>query len=125
MNFNMTKCLEAFSLALDFAEIDYFKINLNHSRRTAYISLNIGRVMGLSENGQKDLYALSLLHDNGLTLAGLKSKEYEIMPEHCLEGEKNISFLPLLKRRENIIKYHHENYDSTGMFRCSGEDIPI
>jgi len=74
MNFNMSKCLEAFSLALDFAEMDYFKININHSRRIAYISLNIAKAMGLSEDDQKDLYALSLLHDSGWTLSTLKSK---------------------------------------------------
>ncbi|GAG82725.1 unnamed protein product, partial [marine sediment metagenome] len=74
MNFNMSKCLEAFSLALDFAEMDYFKINLNHSRRVAYISLNIAKAMGLSEDEQKDLFALSLLHDSGFTLSGLKLK---------------------------------------------------
>jgi len=125
MTFDMAKCLEAFSLALDFAEMDYFKINLNHSRRVAYISLTIGRAMDLSKDDQKDLYALSLLHDNGLTLAGLKSKKYESMPEHCSEGEGNISFLPLLKRRENIIKYHHENCNGTGFFRISGEEIPL
>ena len=50
--------------------------------------------MDLSENDQKDLYALSLLHDNGLTLSGLKSKGkmFELMPEHCLEGEKTFHF---------------------------------
>ena len=69
MNFNMSKCLEAFSLSLDFAEMDYFKVNMNHSRRVAYISLTIAKAMGLSEDDQKDLYALSLLHDNGLTLS--------------------------------------------------------
>ncbi len=128
MNFNMTKCLEAFSLALDFAEMDYLKVTMHHSRRVAYISQNIGRAMNLSDEEMKDLYALSLLHDNGLTLAGLKIKTLELMessPAHCIEGEKNLSFFPVHKRRENIILYHHENYDGTGFFEIAREDIPI
>ncbi|GBE33610.1 cyclic di-GMP phosphodiesterase response regulator RpfG [bacterium BMS3Bbin06] len=127
MNFNMSKCLESFSLALDFAEMDYLKVNMHHSRRVTYIALNIGRAMGLSEDDQKDLYALSLLHDNGLTLSGLKlrGREFELMSDHCIEGERNILSIPLLKPRENVIKYHHENYDGTGFYGISGEDIPL
>ncbi len=123
----MSTCLESFSLALDFAEMDYFKVNMNHSRRVTYIALNIGRAMGLSEDDQKDLYALSLLHDNGLTLSGLKlrGREFESISDHCMEGERNILSIPLTKPRENVIKYHHENYDGTGFYGISGEDIPL
>lgn len=128
MNFNISQCLEAFSLALDFAEMDYLKVTMHHSRKVAYISLNIGRVMNLSDEEIKDLYALSLLHDNGLTLAALKLKKLDLIEslhEHCTEGEKNLEFFPLYKRRENVILYHHEDYDGTGLFKISGEDIPI
>ena len=128
MNFNISQCLEAFSLALDFAEMDYLKVTMHHSRKVAYISLNIGRAMNLSDEEIKDLYALSLLHDNGLTLAALKLKELDLMEslhEHCTEGEKNLESFPLYKRRENVILYHHEDYDGTGLFKISGEDIPI
>ena len=129
MNFNMSKCLEAFSLVLDFAEMDYFKINLNHSRRVAYISLNIAKAIGLSEDNQKDLFALSLLHDSGFTLSGLKLKPefkmFELMSDHCIEGEKVISYLPFLMSRKDVIKYHHENYNGSGFFGISGDDIPL
>ena len=128
MNFNISQCLEAFSLALDFAEMDYLKVTMHHSRKVAYISLNIGRAMNLSDEEIKDLYALSLLHDNGLTLAALKLKELDLIEslhEHCTEGEKNLESFPLYKRRENVILYHHEDYDGTGLFKISGEDIPI
>jgi HD-GYP domain-containing protein (c-di-GMP phosphodiesterase class II) len=147
----MRKCLESFSLALDFVESDYLKINLHHSRRVAYISLNIAKAMGLSQDEQKDLFALSLLHDNGLAYAGsiLKEditvnenyskeiqrdnlilaeelfKKYELMPEHCREGEKNLRLLPLSKHYENVIMYHHESYNGTGIFKIAGDDIPL
>lgn len=128
MNFNISQCLEAFSLALDFAEMDYLKVTKHHSRKVAYISLNIGRAMNLSDEEIKDLYVLSLLHDNGLTLAALKLKKLELRESlhgHCTEGEKNLESFPLYKRRKNVILYHHENHDGTGLLKISGEDIPI
>jgi len=129
MNFNMTKCLEAFSLALDFAEMDYFKINMNHSRRVAYISLNIAKAMDLSEDEQKNLFSLSLLHDSGFTLSGIKAKldfkMLELTPDHCIEGEKVISYLPFLLTNKNVIRYHHENHNGSGFFGISGNDIPL
>ncbi len=84
--------------------------------------------MNLSDEEIKDLYATSLLHDNGFTLAGLKLKTFDLMelsPAHCIEGEKNLEFFPVYKRKENIILYHHENYDGTGFFEIFREDIPI
>lgn len=129
MNFNMSKCLEAISLALDFAEMDYFKINMNHSRKVAYISLNIAKAMDLSEDEQKNLFALSLLHDSGFTLSGLKVKPdfkmLELTHDHCIEGEKVISYLPFLMTRKNVIRYHHENHNGSGFFGISGNDIPL
>ena len=128
MNFNMSKCLEAFSLALDFAEMDYLNVTMHHSRKIAYISITIGRAMNLSDEDIKDLFVLSLMHDNGLTLAGLKLKNLklmELLPEHCVEGEKNIESFPLYKRRKNVILHHHENYDGSGLFKISGKNIPL
>ena len=128
MKFNMSKCLEAFSLALDFAEMDYLSVTMHHSRKIAYISITIGRAMNLPEEDIKDLYVLSLLHDNGLTLAGLRLKNLKLMeliPAHCEEGEKNLESFPLYQERKNVILYHHENYDGTGLFKIAGEDIPI
>jgi len=123
----MSKCLEAFSLALDFAEMDYFKINMHHSRRIAYISLNIAITMGLSEDDNKDLYALALLHDNGLTVSEMKPEErkFELTRQHCLEGENNLQAIPLINPIDNAIKYHHENYNGNGFYKISGEEIPL
>ena len=81
--------------------------------------------MNFPQNDQQDLYILALLHDNGMSMAGSKSKEFEFMPQHCLEGEKNISVFPFLIKRKYVIEYHHENYDGTGIFGISGENIPV
>ncbi len=49
----------------------------------------------------------------------------EMMPAHCEEGEKNLESFPLYQERKNVILYHHENYDGTGLFKISGDDIPL
>ncbi|MFC1855010.1 HD-GYP domain-containing protein [Thermodesulfobacteriota bacterium] len=151
MNFNMTKCLEGISMALDFTVSNYLSIHFDHSRRVAYIALSIGTALNLSENDKKELFAFSLLHDNGLTLAGLKSNvheltteehlslddvadktileqkflETELMPDHCIEGERNIASMPMLKLKKDIIKYHHEYYDGSGIFGLKEDEIPL
>jgi HD-GYP domain-containing protein (c-di-GMP phosphodiesterase class II) len=127
MKFNMKKCLQAFSIALDLAEIDYFNITLNHSRRVAYLSVMIGRMFELSHEELFDLFSYAILHDNGLVLSLLKDcgKAYEITETHCFEGEANVIEFPFIKKRENIIKFHHENHNGSGFFGLSGNDIPF
>ncbi|MGM0508676.1 MAG: HD domain-containing phosphohydrolase, partial [Fusobacteriota bacterium] len=128
MKLDMKRFLQGVSLALDLAELDYLKVNLNHSRRVAYICMMIADKMDFSKKEKSDLYAYSILHDNGLVVSNLKEKEdYENMPGHCIEGEANIIKLNtyMYKRRKNIIKYHHENYDGTGIFGIKDKDIHI
>lgn len=127
MKFDMKRCLQAFSLALDLAELDYFKINRNHSRRVAYISMMIATKLDLSYEDKCDLYAYAILHDNGLVLSGLKNygRDYEFMPGHCIEGEANLFGFPFYKKRENVIRCHHEKYDGTGLLKVPEKDIPF
>ena len=127
MIFDMKKCLEAFSLALDLAEIDYLKIHSNHSRRVAYICMMIAGALNFNNEDKSDLFALSLLHDNGIVMSAMKhyGKLFEFLPDHCEEGEKNISKLPLYHKRENVILYHHENFNGTGLFKVKANEIPF
>ncbi len=127
IRFDLKRFVEALFLALDFAELDYFKINLNHSRRVAYISLMIGKKIELEESFLKDLYILAGLHDNGVTLQSLhlNNRDFEFMPAHCLQGERNLKNMPFINNCENIIKYHHENYNGSGTFRLKGGEIPL
>ncbi|HOK41218.1 MAG TPA: HD domain-containing protein [bacterium] len=127
MKFNYTQFLESISYAIDLAEIDYFKVNLNHSRRVAYISLVIAKDLKLDAEDVEDLFALALLHDNGVTMSAIKyhKTNFELLPEHCKIGEKNIKNLLLRKKRKNVILYHHENYDGSGLFKKKKEEIPF
>jgi HD-GYP domain-containing protein (c-di-GMP phosphodiesterase class II) len=127
MEFDMTKCLSAFAMVLDYVELEHFKVKLNHSRRVAYIALQLGRELELDAKDTADLYALSLLHDSGLTASALElgPSEFELNPGHCIAGEETLIHLPLQRKRENIIRYHHENYDGTGLFKVGGDEIPL
>ena len=101
------------SYALDIAG----KNNLSHSKSTAFLSVLIGRKIGLGEDMIMDLYYAALLHDIAL------SNTYEMIP-HCIDGEKMLRKLPLSEEIAKIVLYHHEFYDGSGLFKLSGRDIP-
>lgn len=127
MKFNFTEFVKSISFVLDLSEIDYFKINLNHSRRVAYISYIIGYNLNLDKDDMDDLFVLSLLHDNGVTISAVKTHKllYEMMPQHCITGENVVNKLPLKKERKDVILYHHEAYNGTGLFKKHNEEIPL
>ncbi len=125
MNFNMTRCMEAFALMLDLAENEFYSSAHHHSQRVALIALYIAKALSLSHEDINDLYCLALLHDNGITMAGLKNATHELDAVHCIEGEKNIVLFPFFKKRASVILMHHENYDGSGFIGIAGNDIPI
>lgn len=135
MTLNLNDLLLAVSNAIDFVEIDVLGVTSNHSKRVAYISLNIAREMGLSTEECYDIVALSILHDNGASEKVLHSslqgdylnklRSLESVREHCNIGERNVADFPFLTDVTNIIKYHHERFDGSGFFAIKGDDIPI
>ncbi|MHB1392391.1 MAG: HD-GYP domain-containing protein [Clostridia bacterium] len=135
MIFNINEFLAAVSFALDFVEMDILGVASNHSKRVACISSKIAESLKLSKEEIFDLVSLSLLHDNGASEKVLHSRlsgyrtdmlhSIENVRGHCIVGEKNIKDYPFLTPVENVIYYHHENYDGTGFFGKKGDDIPL
>lgn len=125
MQFNMTSCMEAFALMLDLAEKEYYSAANHHSQRVALISLYIAKALQLPQNDINDLYCLALLHDNGITMAGLKNESFELDSVHCIEGEKNATLFPFYDNRHSVILMHHENYDGSGFIGIGGDEIPL
>lgn len=120
----------AISLALDFVEIDIRGRSTNHGKRVAYASLRIAEKMGFKNKDLYDIVSLAILHDNGICEASSNSLKGEINEEehridHCIIGENNIVNYPFLKKRKNIIRYHHEAYDGSGFYRLKGSEIPL
>jgi HD-GYP domain-containing protein (c-di-GMP phosphodiesterase class II) len=134
MKLNLNKFLFSVSFALDLAEGQIVSVSKLHSKRVAFISLELAKLLGLSEDEKFDLYAYALLHDNGLVESFSKQEKSNLdeniiidedFKDHCLIGEKNIQYFPFLTKQENIILYHHEHYDGSGYFGKKGDDIPL
>ena len=137
MTLSLNKFLFSISFALDLAESEITCTSQKHSKRVAYICLKMGEILGLSDEEKFDLCSYSLMHDNGLIESycgfineyGKENSEnyFDIVnfSEHCSIGENNIKDFPFLTKQENVILYHHENFDGSGLLRIKGEEIPL
>jgi len=120
MNISRHSLLFGLSYALDIAG----KNNLSHSKSTAYLSVQISREIGLSEEDAVIIYYAALLHDIGISNEYSQKKYAVDMKRHCIIGEKMLKKLPLSEKIPTYVHYHHEFYDGSGAFGLSGEDIP-
>ena len=132
MKLNLNKFLFSISYALDMAEKQITNVSKLHSKRVAFISVQLADVLELNDEEKFDLYAYSLLHDNGLIEAFTnnrrKEKDIQIdenFKDHCTIGEENIKPFPFLTGQKDIIRYHHERYDGSGFFGKKGDEIPL
>ncbi|QAT41294.1 HD domain-containing phosphohydrolase [Clostridium sp. JN-9] len=135
MLLNLNEFLTSVSFALDFVEMDILGMTSNHGKRTAYISIKIAEQLNFGTDELKDISALAILHDNGISYSGLgddlsnmDSQNLDMFEKnkwHCIVGEKNIITYPFNTNVTNVIKYHHEKYDGTGFFKLKGNEIPL
>lgn len=142
MSICFEKIIRAISLALDLSQISSVENStiveeisniplsthkfLNHSKRTTYISLKVGKRLNLPEESIKNLYIASLLHDIGAANSLSKSHTSStFIKEHCILGESIIKNLPIYSDISKIILYHHENFNGSGPLHLKNKDIPI
>jgi HD-GYP domain-containing protein (c-di-GMP phosphodiesterase class II) len=126
MKFSLNQFLLAVSFALDFVEMDITGRRTNHGKRVAYITLRIAKKMGFNDEDLYDIVSLAILHDNGKCEADNDNiNDAEHLMQHCITGENNIANYPFLKKRKNIIRYHHEKYDGSGFYKLKGYQIPL
>ena len=118
MQFNLNNFLLSTSIALDFVSKYRYKISLGHSKRVAFIALNIGIKMDLSPEELSDLCAYSLLSSIGLNQSS-NDKEFCEISNECA---KEFSFL---NENENILLYQREKIDGSGIFGLKNEEIPL
>ncbi|MDD5434097.1 MAG: diguanylate cyclase [Nitrospira sp.] len=94
-----------------------------HSERVIEFARKIACELGISDNQQKELEYLCLLHDIGkigipdhiLNKPGkLTKEEYEIMKRHPEIGEKIIAPLDAMENLRPLIRHHQECYDGSG-----------
>ncbi len=118
MQFNLNNFLLATSIALDFVSKDRYKISLGHSKRVAFIALNIGIKMDFTPEELSDLCSYALVSSLGLN----QSIDDKNFCEICQECTKDF---PFLIQKENVLKYQKEKIDGSGLFGLKGDEIPL
>ena len=143
MKLDLTDMFYALSFALDNVEAGLVGVKTGHGKRVAYLSLLMGKEMGLREEELRDFVGCCILHDNALT--EFIHDELENSPlseelsidltniaeinrvnhDHSVIGEQNIRMLPFRTDVKNIVLFHHENADGSGAFGLKGSETPI
>ena len=105
-----------------------------HSGRVASYSREIARRMGFSNERQRDIYIMGLLHDVGKigipdTIinkpARLTEEEYDTIKTHTVMGAKILNNIMEMPSLVTGARWHHERYDGNGYpDRLSGQGIP-
>lgn len=133
MKLDLTDMLYALSFALDTVETELLGIVTDHGKHVAYLSFFMGREAGFQEDELRDFVGCCILHDNAITefIHEELSNHHMVKgsaengvghidtviknSSHSVIGEQNIRLLPFYTNIENIILYHHENADGTGV----------
>jgi len=127
MQVEMTSLIHQLAIGLDFVEAELLGAQTNHGKRLSLLSSNMAKVLELPEAEIMTLSLLAPLHDNALTeyIAGeLDSNNAEIW-KHCKIGQDNIEKLRFPSPVKDIILYHHEFPDGTGVFGKKEGEISI
>jgi len=106
-----------------------------HSLHVAAYSREIAKRMGFSEDEQRRIYYIALLHDIGkigvpdniLNKKGrLDTDELSVIKRHPVTGGNILKQFSALHGISDGARYHHERYDGKGYCKgISGQDIPI
>ncbi|NCB13880.1 MAG: hypothetical protein EOM78_19960, partial [Erysipelotrichia bacterium] len=118
MQFNLNNFLLSTSIALDFVSMNRYKISLGHTKRVAFIALNIGIKFDLSPEELSDLCSYSLLSSIGLN----QSSDDKTFCEISNECAKEFTFL---NQSENILLYQKEKVDGSGILGLKDKEIPL
>jgi len=103
------------------------KLSLHHVR-TAFIASHIANLVDLSPGRQRKTVLASLLHDIG----GL-NEQSRLKPLNYLDGEHNnhaligselLSWIPLFRPLDRIVRYHHTPWRNGLEHYIEGERVP-
>lgn len=141
MTIDLTDMLYVLSFALDAVEAELLGVETGHNRRVTFLSILMAKQAGIKDEELRDFAGCCLLHDNALMQfvqaetaanagAAALSKtividESKMYLHHSVVGEKNIRLLPFRTDVRNIINYHHEPADGTGIMGVSAEKSPL
>lgn len=125
------KTIEGWSNALDLRDRE----TEGHTLRVTQMSVEFGRVLGISEEQLEQIRMGALLHDIGklgvpdailLKPRPLTDEETEIMHKHPIYAYEWLGTIEFLKSAVDIPYCHHERWDGSGYPRgLKGEEIPL
>ncbi|WP_026486417.1 HD-GYP domain-containing protein [Caldanaerobius polysaccharolyticus] len=122
MKIALDHVFSALSLALDLAE----NVPYGHGRRVAFLSLKVSEKIGLDREKMSQIYYAGLLHDIGMSNAVAEQHfRSDLAMLHAEKGSEIVKGLPTGDKISGIIRYHHENWDGSGGFKRSGNQIPL
>lgn len=123
--------LEALTAAID-AKDPYTR---GHSERVAFLSQEIARAMGLSDEDAERVRISGLVHDVGkigvpervLCKAGrLTDEEFALIKQHPETGHRILKGITLLEHALGGVLHHHERVDGRGYpHGLKGDQIPL
>ncbi|HZG52501.1 MAG TPA: diguanylate cyclase [Pyrinomonadaceae bacterium] len=123
--------IESLAIAIDAKD----QTTHGHVRRTQIYALELGRILGVSEEELHALRAGALLHDVGklavpeyiLNKPGkLTAAEFEKMKIHTVVGGDIIKRVNFPYPVEDIVRFHHEKWDGSGYPKgLRAEQIPL
>jgi diguanylate cyclase (GGDEF)-like protein/putative nucleotidyltransferase with HDIG domain len=106
-----------------------------HSEAVIEISAAVARNLGLREVEVERIRSAALLHDVGKVAipdeilhkpGPLTDREWVLMREHPVIGERILSVLPGMSAVARIVRHEHERWDGGGYpDGLAGEDIPL
>lgn len=116
------------SSALD---MDSYEI-LDHSRRVAYIALEIAAMLELEKEEINQLVLAALIHDIGIIDTEKKEKaqnifqiELGLAESHCRLGAELTEKLKFMPQLADIIYFHHHSWQGSNFDGVQGEKIPL
>ncbi len=123
--------LEGWAHALELRDLE----TAGHCQRVSNVASRLAGRAGMEDDGLKDVYRGSLLHDVGkmgvpdriLLKAGkLTAEEFSHMQRHTTYAYDLLVHIPFLRRALDIPYCHHERWDGAGYPRgLRGEEIPL
>jgi putative two-component system response regulator len=123
--------LEGWAKALELRDPE----TKDHSQQVIDLTLQLSRVLGISDEDFVHVYRGALLHDIGkmgipdsilLKPGALSDDEWEIMKQHPVYAYDMLSSITYLHRALEIPYCHHEKWDGSGYPRgLESEQIPL
>lgn len=116
------------SSALDMGNIEV----LDHSRRVAYIVLEIADLLNLNKELKKQIVLAALIHDIGIITYNDKHKaqtifevDEDLAESHCKRGADLVRQLEFLPNLSKIILFHHHRWSGGNFNNVKGDKIPL